>query len=1182
MSTDGSMNRSEFLGDHHPPINEGRSIQGGNVAGVRFPRLAVAIVVGLLVSVQSVLAQTVPDFEDVPEGHVAEFAIVWAGEKGITVGVGNNRFGVGQTLTRYEMVTFLCRAFDPDNCTSGTRGSDRFVDVPVDHWANYSVGWAVSRDITSGVSATEFGGMLTLTREQMITLLYRAEGSPSGGSRGSDVYGDVPDDRSQWANLPIGWAFDQGVTGGIAEGTFGFGTNLSREEMVLFLCRALASDICSASQEPLASSVVPTTPTTDVPRTGETYRIGYVRDSVVDMREGGRIHDEYYSLLGTPDLFLVNLGDLESRQITEGGGYPVWSPDGTKIAYVETDRSTGSQIFVMDADGGNRKSIAVGTDPAWSPDGTKIAFEGAFGLFTVGIDGSNLQRLVHGLYPAWSPDGTKIAYLDFLPSEQGHTHNIFVMDADGSNPQQLAQADGETPYIRLGPVWSPVGANIAYVETDISGNSRIVVMDADGGNRKSIGEGDDPAWSPDGTKIAYTKSSGTFVVNADGTNPVQLSRGTDPAWSPDGARISFVDRGVRRLADPSQLDGDLGPGDFEFTERIVVVGVNTGTRQVIAEEIIPPRSGHVFTLVFTHDSAPMWSPSGDHIAYSHADGGIYLADTGGLIQLTQYWTDFDATWSPSDAQVVFTSDRDGDAEIFVMNADGTNPVQLTQNLGHDGDPAWSPDGTHIAYTGTDVYGDPNEIAVVASNGENRQVLARGTSPIWSPDGAHIAFTSWGADGNELIVMEAAGEEPHRIFQSRSSIEGLVWSLNSQRIAFASNGLHVIDIDGENLQQLTTDHAADPSWSPDGTKIAYTTFRRIFVVNVDDGSSSQLGRSVGAGPTWSPDGTRIAFTSGGSGYLTRVSVVDADGTNPLVLTPAGGRDPVWSSDSKRILYTYGGGINVVDADGSSIRQLTTHVYWDEVPVLSPDGTKTVNVRLGVGLFVMDSDGTNVQQITESMRDRHPVWSSDGTRIAYSSAEGISVVDADGSNLRQITEYIAERPVWSPDDKRIVYRARVRVGNTAKSQTELVNVESGNPVKLSQDWALGTLWSPDGTSIAYSISGRTGREIIVVNTDTGERQSLTEGWGPAWSPDGTKIAYTSQANTIVKIMDADGTNQQSLVMGWAPVWSPDGNSIAYIGRGESGATDIFVINTDGTNPRQITHGGGRNPVWLPSDQ
>ena len=266
--------------------------------------LGFAVMVGLLVSTQSVFAQTAPDFEDVPQGHVAEAAIEWAAENGITVGVGNNRFGIGQTLIRYQMVTFLCRAFNPGNCLSGTKGSDRFADVPADHWANYSVGWAVNQGITSGVSATEFGGSQTLTREQMITFLYRAIGKPTGGPLGSDIYQDVPDNRRKWANLPIGWAFDQGITGGISVGTFGFGTNLSREEMVLFFCRTLAPGTCQPSQDPLPSSVVPPSATATDSTNGTTAvgsedcdftdHVAQVAEAVYQVHAGESIGTAFY------------------------------------------------------------------------------------------------------------------------------------------------------------------------------------------------------------------------------------------------------------------------------------------------------------------------------------------------------------------------------------------------------------------------------------------------------------------------------------------------------------------------------------------------------------------------------------------------------------------------------------------------------------------------------------------------------------------------------------------------------------------------------------------------------------------------------------------------------------------------------------------------------------------------
>ena len=203
------------------------------------------MVSGLLFS-QVDLGRAQTGFEDVPEGHAAERAIAWAVEEGITEGVGDNRFGMGQNLTRYQTVTFLCRAFAPTECNDGAMGSDRFSDVPVGHWANHAIGWAVSNEITSGVSTVAFGGSQTLTREQTVTFLYRAKGSPAGGSRGSDIFTDVPADRSQWANLPIGWAYDQGITGqtGRDPSVFGFGASTVREEMVLFLCRASAPDVC--------------------------------------------------------------------------------------------------------------------------------------------------------------------------------------------------------------------------------------------------------------------------------------------------------------------------------------------------------------------------------------------------------------------------------------------------------------------------------------------------------------------------------------------------------------------------------------------------------------------------------------------------------------------------------------------------------------------------------------------------------------------------------------------------------------------------------------------------------------------------------------------------------------------------------------------------------------------------
>ena len=226
-------------------------------------------------------------FDDVPAGHYAEDAIGWAAAGGITTGVGNNRFGISQTLTREQMVTFLCRAYNPPCATGAARGSDTFDDVPAGHWADASIGWAVAQGITTGVSATRFGMGQTLTREQMVTFLYRAEGSPAV-TVGASPFGDVAVGGGVWYERPVAWAYLQGVSGGVASGVFGLGTTLSRGEMVLFLCRAVDPTVCAPSQTPIPTGVEAAPPV--APPVEEDIGIGQTVPGFEDM-DGGAATD---------------------------------------------------------------------------------------------------------------------------------------------------------------------------------------------------------------------------------------------------------------------------------------------------------------------------------------------------------------------------------------------------------------------------------------------------------------------------------------------------------------------------------------------------------------------------------------------------------------------------------------------------------------------------------------------------------------------------------------------------------------------------------------------------------------------------------------------------------------------------------------------------------------------------
>lgn len=225
-----------------------------------------------------------------------------------------------------------------------------------------------------------------------------------------------------------------------------------------------------------------------------------------------------------------------------------------------------------------------------------------------------------------------------------------------------------------------------------------------------------------------------------------------------------------------------------------------------------------------------------------------------------------------EGKIAYTSDQDGNAEIYIMNPDGNNPIRLTDNPAYDAWPTWSPDGSQIAFM-SDRTGNP-DIFVMTADGTNLRQLtdhpANDIWPEWSPDGTRIAFPSR-RDGNfEIYIMNPDGSDQQRLTNTPGHEDFPAWSPDGTRILFTRSeideGTYVMNADGSGEKRLLDFRVFEPDWSPDGTQIVFGSdhegFRGIYVMDTNGGNMKKLSttRAGENGPTWAPDGIQLAFTS----------------------------------------------------------------------------------------------------------------------------------------------------------------------------------------------------------------------------------------------------------------------------------------------------------------------------------
>jgi eukaryotic-like serine/threonine-protein kinase len=513
-------------------------------------------------------------------------------------------------------------------------------------------------------------------------------------------------------------------------------------------------------------------------------------------------------------------------------------------------------------------------DPAIAPDGRTIAYAagpvGRMRVYVRQISGGRVVPLTDDgfastqRWPQWSADGSRVVFQggpQRLSGRQGTSDAaIYLVPALGGMPQRLF---GSTPEgLAVGPSWVPGDAEVIF-----GGAQGVYVVSARGEpSPRLLVDGNhlhSPRWSPDASQLAYVSEGSVFTfgdeflgnvsnsviwVRSRSGQATRLTNGeyldTNPVWMPDNRTLLFI--------------STRGGGRDVYRMQLTPAGQPDGT----AERITSGLNAHSISL----------STDGTMLAYSSYTSSsniwsVEIPETGAASiaaarQITSGNEKIEKlALSPDGRTLAYDSDRNGQADIWKIPAEGGTPAQLTRGPNHKFVNGWSPDGQEIVFHSMR-EGSGRDVLVVSADGTRTEIAASGP--------AEDQHAGWGPDGNTIVFDsgESGIRNQWEAFIISRPRRGAPWG---------------------KPRQVTRNGSSDPKWSPDGRFIAFASRGQLRII-APDGTGERVLVDAGAGddrpeptyPIWSRDSQTIYYKAYDRDRQSSIWSVPAAGGPPRLL------------------------------------------------------------------------------------------------------------------------------------------------------------------------------------------------------------------------------------------------------------------------------------------------------------